>query len=181
MFRICRSAEFTSLRLGADKIEQAFPLVRELREDLTLDAWRDYARSYFALKPIEESHRGIIVAEHGGYLRGLLSYDVLPGLFGRKSMAVRDVIVPALPAGQQAARSLLQELFEIADAHCCDSIRIDLTAGMEWLAQEWSDPAGRVFRLPVTCFSSRSRESTLPASAQRPPPQPLRLVKQTVR
>jgi hypothetical protein len=92
--------------MGADKVEQAFPLVRELRHDLTLEAWREYARLYFALKPIDEGHRGIVVAEHAGYLRGLLSYDVLPELFDRKTMAVRDVVVPVLPAGQPAARSL---------------------------------------------------------------------------
>ena len=172
MFRECRPVEFSTYRMGADKIEQAFPLVRELRGDLTLEAWRDYARSYLALKPIDEGHRGIVVAEHAGYLRGLLSYDVLPELFGRKTMAVRDVIVPALPAGQPAARSLLEELFDICQAHRCGSIRIDLTKGMEWLAEEWSDPAGRVFRLPVTCFFSGSRKTApqvpAPRRQQRP-------------
>jgi hypothetical protein len=163
--------------MGADKVEQAFPLVRELRHDLTLEAWREYARLYFALKPIDEGHRGIVVAEHAGYLRGLLSYDVLPELFDRKTMAVRDVVVPVLPAGQPAARSLLEELFDICEAHGCGSIRIDLTNGMEWLAREWSDPAGRVFRLPVTCFVTGSRETAPQVPAPRRQQRTLQLVK----
>ena len=30
-------------RLELDKIDQAYPLVRELKDNLTLAAWRDYA------------------------------------------------------------------------------------------------------------------------------------------
>ena len=76
------------------------------------------------------------------------------------TLAVRDVIVLGMPAGQPAARSLLQHLFVIAAAHRCGAIRIDLSEPMQWLAREWSDPEGELFRFPVICFLPGS---TIPA------------------
>lgn len=145
-------SEIRSSRMSVDRIDQAYPLVRELRDDLTLEAWRVYAQSFFVLRPIEEGHCGIVVAEHRGYIRGLLSYNILPDLIERKTMVVRDVIVPLLPASQPAARSLLQEVFSIAEAHHCGQARIELSEGMGWLAREWSDPQGQLFRFPVICI-----------------------------
>jgi len=169
-------SEFRPYRMSADKVDQAYPLARELRDDLTLEAWRIYAQSFFMLGPIEEGHRGIVVVENRGYIRGLLSYDVLPDLIECKIMAVRDVIVPLLPAGQLAARSLLQELFSIAEAHHCSQARIDLFQGMAWLAREWSDPQGQLFRFPVTCFLSGLHEPTSRGLAWRQQPPHIRPV-----
>lgn len=138
--------------LSADKIDQAYPLVRELKENLTLEAWRDYAEAYLAPAASDKGHRGIIGAEHRDCIRGLLCYDVLTDLVDLTTLAVRDVIVLGMPAGQPVARSLLQHLFAIAGAHQCGAIRIDLSKSMKWLAREWSDPQGELFRFPVICF-----------------------------
>lgn len=145
-------SEIRAARLNADKIDQAYPLVRELKENLTLEAWRDYAETYLGPASIDQGHRGIIAAEHRSCIRGLLCYDVLTDLGDLTTLAVRDVIVLGMPAGQPAARSLLQQLFAIAGAHRCGAIRIDLSEPMKWLAREWSDPEGELFRFPVICF-----------------------------
>lgn len=171
-------SEFRSYRMSTDKVDQAYPLVRELRRKETLQAWRIYAQSYLALKLVKEGHRGILVAEHRGYIRGLLSYDILPNWFDHKVMTVRDVIIPVLPAGQPAARCLLEELLEISEAHRCVTISVDLTKGMEWLAREWSDPAGRLFRVPVTCFFTVPREPISSETVQHRQRPHLRLVEQ---
>ena len=152
--------EVHTYRLHAGKIDQAYPLVRELKENLTLDAWRDYADSYLGPACAEQGHRGIIAAEFRDCIRGLLRYDILTDLADSTSLAVRDVIVMGMPAGQPAARSLLQHLFSIAGAHQCGAIRIDLTEPMAWLAREWSDPEGNLYRFPVICFLPGS---TIPA------------------
>ena len=78
------------------------------------------------------------------------------------TLAVRDVIVLGMPAGQPVARSLLQHLFAIAGAHQCGAIRVDLSKSMKWMAREWSDPQGELFRFPVICF--------LPGSTTPVPP-----------
>ncbi|MDH3738866.1 MAG: hypothetical protein OER92_06705 [Alphaproteobacteria bacterium] len=146
--------------MNASKIDQAFPLVRELKDNLTLDDWRDYAAGYLGPATIKRGHRGIIAAEHRDCIRGLLCYDVLTDLVDLTTLAVRDVIVLGVPAGQPAARSLLQQLFAIAGAHRCGAIRVDLSEPMRWLAREWSDPEGELFRFPVICFLPGS---TVPA------------------
>lgn len=148
--------------LSTDKIDQAYPLVRELKENLTLEAWRDYAEAYLGPATIDKGHRGIIGAEYRDCIRGLLCYDVLTDLGDSTTLAVRDVIVLGLPAGQPVARSLLQHLFAIAGAHKCGAIRIDLSDSMKWLAREWSDPQGELYRFPVLCF--------LPGSTTPAPP-----------
>lgn len=154
--------EIRTGRLDAGKIDQAYPLVRELREALTLEAWRDYAATYSGLAIADKDHRGIVFAEYRNCIRGLLCYDVLTDLVDLTTLSVRDVIVLGMPAGQPAARSLLQHLFAIARAHQCSAIRVDLTEPMQWLAREWSDPEGELFRFPVTCF--------LPGSTTPAPP-----------
>jgi len=155
-------SEIRARRLNPGKIDQAFPLARELKENLTLEAWRDYAEGYLRPATINRGHRGIIAAEYRDCIRGLLCYDVLPDLVDLGTLTVRDVIVLGMPAGQPAARSLLQQLFAIAGAHQCGAIRVDLSEPMRWLAREWSDPQGDLFRYPVICF--------LPGSATPAPP-----------
>lgn len=169
--------EFSSFQLSAGKIDQSYPLIRELREDLTLEGWREYARSYCSPQPVDEGHRGIVVTEYRQIIRGLLNYDILADLADRKTLNVRDVIVPRLPAGEPAARTLLQELFAIAEAHRCDSIRIDLTKDMEWLFREWFDPAGRLYRFPVFCFLIGLQGQTPRVTVQRQEQPRLRSVK----
>lgn len=158
-------SEIRTNRLSADKIDQAYPLVRELRDNLTLEAWRTYAESYLGPATMGHHHRGIIVAEYRGTIRGLLCYDVLTDLADSATLAVRDVIVLGVPAGQPAARSLLQHLFAIAGAHQCGVIRVDLTSTMGWLAREWSDPSGELFRFPVLCFLPGSSIPAPPGAA----------------
>lgn len=153
-------SEIRTCRLAADKIDQAYPLVRELKENLALEAWQDYAKAYLGPATINAEHRGIIAAEYRDCIRGLLCYDVLIDLVDLTTLAVRDVIVLGMPAGQPVARSLLQHLFAIAGAHRCGAIRIDLSEPMKWLAREWSDPEGELFRFPVICFLPGS---TIPA------------------
>lgn len=157
--------EVHTYRLHAGKIDQAFPLVRELREGLTLEDWRDYAQSYLGPARVEQGHRGIIAAEYRDCIRGLLRYDVLTDIADLTLLAVRDVIVMGMPAGLPAARSLLQHLFSIAGAHQCGAIRIDLTQSMAWLAREWSDPEGNLYRYPVICFLPDSTVPVPPGAA----------------
>ncbi len=163
-------SEIRASRLNATKIDQAFPLVRELKKNLTLGAWRDYAETYLEPATIDRGHRGIIAAEYRGCIRGLLCYDVLTDLGDLTTLAVRDVIVLGMPAGQPASRSLLQQLFAIAGAHRCGAIRIDLSEPMKWLAREWSDPEGDLFRFPVICFLPGSTIPAPPGAAWQTTP-----------
>ncbi len=159
------SGEISEIRtslLSTDQIDQTYPLVRELKTNLTLEAWRDYAQACLAPVAADKGHRGIVAAEYRDCIRGLLCYDVLTDLVNLTTLAVRDVIVLGLPAGQPVARSLLQHLFTIAGAHQCGAIRIDLSDSMKWLAREWSDPEGELYRFPVLCF--------LPGSTTPDPP-----------
>lgn len=160
-------SEIRTYLLSTDKIDQAYPLVRELKENLTLEAWRDYAQGYLGPTTAKKGHRGMIAAEHRDCIRGLLCYDVLTDLGDSTTLAVRDVVVLGLPAGQPVARSLLQHMFAIAGAHRCGAIRIDLSESMQWLAREWSDPEGELFRFPVLCFLPGSTTPAPPGASWR--------------
>jgi hypothetical protein len=158
-------SEIRTCPLSVDRIDQAYPLVRELKDNLTLEAWRIYARGYIGPASVDGGHRGIIGAEFRDCIRGLLCYDVLTDLVDLTTLAVRDVIVLGMPAGQPVARSLLQHLFAIAGAHRCGAIRVDLSEPMAWLAREWSDPRGELFRFPVICFLPGSTTPAPPGAA----------------
>jgi len=176
-----KTSEFSTLHLSSRKIDQAYPLIRELRADLTLEGWREYVGPFMAPRPVKKRHRGIIITEYRQFIRGLLIYDTSGNVADRKTLNVSDIVVPLLPAGQRAARSLLQKLFEIAQSHGCEKISVDLTKGMEWLAREWSDPGGHLFRVPVTCYFKVSRGPTSHQTNRRLMRPNLRLVEKNRR
>ena len=55
-------SEIFTNRLSAEKIDQAYPLVRELRDDLTLEAWRGYAETYLGPATMRRWKRRTITA-----------------------------------------------------------------------------------------------------------------------
>ncbi len=167
-------AGFRNFHLTPSQIDQAYTLIREIRSDLTLELWRNYARRLIKTEPSETRGRGMLVTEYRGYLRGLLRYDI--SAKNQKTLEVRDVVIPLLPDGRRAARSLLQELFVITQSHSCEKITVGLTSSMDWLAREWSDPNARLYRAPVTCVFHVSSDRSFRLSNKQPNRPNLRLV-----
>jgi hypothetical protein len=165
---------FRNFHLTPSQIDQAYTLIREIRSDLTLELWRNYVRPLTKTEPSKNRNRGMLVTEYRGYLRGLVSYDASGK--NQKTLEVRDVVIPLLPDGRRAARSLLQELFVITQSRSCEKITVGLTSSMDWLAREWSDPNARLYRAPVTCVFHVSSDRSFRFSNKQPNRPNLRLV-----
>ena len=136
--------------LSRDRITQAFPVVREIAGDLTLEAWSDFARTMVAGGGEFASPSGIIVAELEGYIRGLFTYHVVPDLRHGRTLVVRDLAVPQVIARESLADALLEEIHQLARSHGCGAIHAYVRPESAWAAGYFKDRGLQVEKL-VLC------------------------------
>lgn len=109
----------SAIPLGPEGIDQAYPIVHTQLPALTLDEWRLYARDLIiASNPV----RGVMTAQHGGYIRGLFCHwsDRSPlhgDLLVVDNFAVMDLFGPA-----GAAETLIEAMEILAERHRCRAI-----------------------------------------------------------
>lgn len=124
--------EYKTGALSQDRIAQAFPVVREIAGDLTLEAWSDFARGMVAGEAELDSPRGIIVAEHEGYIRGLFSYYVLPDMRHGRALVLGNLSVLQVVARKRLADALLAVAAELARRHGCGAIHAYVRPQSAW-------------------------------------------------
>lgn len=132
--------------LGATRVDQAYPLYREILPDHSLAEWRDLAARFHASGAL--APRGFIAVERGGYFRGLCSFEVCPSLGG--SVLLIDHIVVLDPfAPRQLGTALHDYVMALAHRHGCHKCVVSLSSASSWLQATWqnADGAGPVIML----------------------------------
>ncbi len=145
--------------LTKDRLDLAYPLAREATRELSLEDWRRFANTRLATGPDDPQASGILLAERSGYLRGLAVHDIIE-TDDAPILVASNIVVFDSTREQRLALDLLGGLLRIAEAARCGCVHVDLPRSSHWLRARWSDPGGRVFRLPVECF-------TMPDTADR--------------
>lgn len=148
--------------LTEDRLDLAYPLAREADRKLSLEEWRRFANARIAAGPDDAQPPGILLAERSGYLRGLAVYDISE-INGAQVLVATNIVVFDGTREQSLALDLLGGLLRIAEAAKCDRLNVNLPRSNHWLRARWSDPGGRVFRLPVECSTSPG-----PADTRKP-------------
>lgn len=150
--------------LTEDQLDLAYPLAREANRNLSLDDWRRFARTRVTTGLDAAAPTGILLAERSGYLRGLAVHD-LAEIGGVPILLASSIVVFDSTREQRLALDLLGGLLRIAESARCARVHVELPRSSQWLRARWSDPRGRVFRLPVEC--SLVRTSTVSHTAER--------------
>ena len=124
---------FTLAPLDEEGVLQAYPLVREVHGNLTVDAWCKYAGMLLSPAP-DGDERGIIgICAGQRYLRGLFTYRISPDVQHGRSLTVEYFLVESVISPRTVALALLAGVESLARKMDCDAIHTDLNAAPEWL------------------------------------------------
>lgn len=112
--------------LAADWVDQALPLMRGLRSDLSLREWRAYCAPF--LDGTDSACGLECVIDEKDYLIGLAGYRARPDIRHGRVLAVDPFVAADLYGRNLAARMLLARLDALADRNQCDAIHISYEA-----------------------------------------------------
>jgi hypothetical protein len=140
VFTIGEIRKMPSLRIHAltpDQVPQAYPLVRLVASDLSLDAWRNFACQ--RISQIESQLGGIhTVQDTQGNILGFASYATDISLHDGRILTVDNLVVVGTIERQRdfVLLALLGALERIATKHCCETMQFRLeAAGSTFLDQ----------------------------------------------
>lgn len=124
--------------LNANKIDQAYGLVRLAAPQISLEAWRDFANSL--ISPSEAPESGIVTVEDArGYIRGLVGYAIDRDLeHGRTLMAKNFIALDGTrQAREKVAFTLIRALEALARDTGCRAIRTIVHEPQAALRDAW--------------------------------------------
>jgi GNAT superfamily N-acetyltransferase len=125
--------------LAPDRIEQVYPLAREIAEDLTPEDWCDYARTVIGTPAESGRPRGIVVAELDGYVRGMFTYRVEPDLGPRRILELRNFAAVQVVRRKPLADALMDAADELARMHDCGVVHAHIPAKSAWALSYFED------------------------------------------
>lgn len=118
--------------LTPERIAQAYPVVREITHDLSLDGWSAFAQSLIEEEPRAAWPSGIVVADLDGYIRGLFTYHVTPTLDHGRTLVVRNFAVLQMIRREALADTMLGAVNDLAQDHECQAIHAHIPAASAW-------------------------------------------------
>ena len=142
--------------LTTDQIDFVFPLARAADPRLSLDGWRSFVEPRVSADPTEQRSSGVLLAARNSNIRGLAAYDVAPERGSDEVLKAHHIVIVDRTRERYLATDLLGGLLQIAETAQCSRVCAELPPTSRWLRTRWSDPGGRVFRLPVECFTMPS-------------------------
>jgi hypothetical protein len=141
------TAVYRTGALDPDRVAQAYPVVREIAGDLTLEHWSEFVLSMVADEGKIDWPRGIIVADLDGYIRGMFTYHVMPDLLHGRALVVRNFAVLQMVARKSLADSLLEAVHKLAQAHRCNAIHAYVPPASRWATAYFEERGHQVEKL----------------------------------
>ena len=109
----------------ASQIRQAFPLIRLMDSQLTLESWVRYAEALYRRQ--DGGAGGIVSAQGGdGYIYGLFCYSIAPAPQFSRTLAVEHFVALDLFDGSAVIRALIDAIERIARDHHCAQVHLTL-------------------------------------------------------
>jgi hypothetical protein len=142
--------------LSPDRLEQAWPLIREIAGDASLDRWRAFARTMQSPVDPQAARRGILVAERKRTIRGLVTYETVADLSSERVLQLRNAVVMDLALREPIAAALYRHALDIAVRAGCGGMRLEVAPPMAWIGDVWEKEAAAPDGLPVTVVSMTS-------------------------
>ena len=134
---------YSPIPLTERQIDQAFPLIQSVCANVSIAAWRSYARAILD-RPSEEG--GIMTVQAFEYIHGLFAYRVDRSLQHARVLLVDTVAVLELFSPKLAMTALLQVMDDMAMALNCEAIhtcvpsseRVEGPSG-RWMMDQFRD------------------------------------------
>lgn len=120
--------------LGAARVLQAYPLVREATPGISLEAWCVYAHSILRERRRMGNACGITVAcSENDYLRGFFAYRVAPDIQHGRALFIEFLAVSGLFSPLDVASVLLAGIEDAARENHCHAVHAELPSLPDWL------------------------------------------------
>lgn len=111
--------EFHELSPGHPRLADVYPVIHELRTDLSEQQFRDlYAEGY------EDGYRVVGLFDAGNY-RAAAGYHLTHGFLHGRFMYVDDLVTAAAERSKGYGRALNDYLFEVARRNGCANVQLD--------------------------------------------------------
>ena len=136
--------------LATEKVEQAWPLVREIATGISLESWCAFAQAMLSPPNPEHDRRGILAVQRKRTIRGLVTYETI-------------AVVMDLALRESIAASLHASCTDIARQTACDSLYLEVAPQMAWIGDVWKQLSVAGRGLPVRVVAMH------PPIAETPP------------
>lgn len=108
--------------LPVNELGAAYPLIREIRNDVSLDGWIDHARDWLDIG----AERGIKKLEQEGVMRGLFTYEIRRLAGQPPSLFVNHFVAMDILYGDEITEQLMSYLDNFMKANGCDCVDIEV-------------------------------------------------------
>jgi len=109
----------SAIPLGPEGIDQAYPIVHTQYPALSLDNWRHYAQDLIVG---DTPARGVMTAQHGGYIRGLFCHWPDRSLMHGDLLVVDNFTVMDMFDSTGAVNALIEAMESMAERFRCCAI-----------------------------------------------------------
>lgn len=157
-----------SRSLRSSEIDLAYPLVRVGSPRLELQPWRDIVGSFFPPVADMGTLRGVLVAEVGGVLRGLLTHEPAPAPSKEDILIAANIVIPGVFEARPVVGSLAEAVAGIAEASNYSRIRIDLPKEMANLHLDWLRQSKKLSRISMAVTVTNGGLRPALSSGERP-------------
>lgn len=126
--------ELSLLSLREGRIAQAYPLIREVAEGISLERWQAYAAALTAPTHRADTATGVLAVQSPeGTIRGLASYHVGLDLDHGRVLVVEQFVVSSRLYRRIVATRLLEGLDELARKLGCTAVHTIFPRKFRWL------------------------------------------------
>lgn len=143
-------------QLTPDRYEQAWPLIRELASEVSMESWCRFARAMMEPVEVGAISQGILVAERKRTIRGLVSYEAINDLLHGRALLLRNAVVLDLALSEKIAGSLHECSVAMANKSGCRKLFLEVTPQMAWIGDIWQRESNAANSLPVTVIQTAS-------------------------
>jgi hypothetical protein len=130
--------------LDRDMIDRAYPLVRGIAADITLDRWNRFARPLVASRSTQWPRGLMTIQNKAGYILGLFGFEVRDDLHQSRTLWVENIVIANIPGRDAIWEAVINAAEHLAQIHGCRAIHAALSdelnpadSDRSWLMQSF--------------------------------------------
>jgi hypothetical protein len=130
-------------------IDKAYPLVRDIMPDVTVNRWVKFSRAYLAHRSPDRPRGVMTIQNAAGYILALFVFEVRDDLYESRILYLDYIMIPNVPGRRAIWASAIGAAENLAKLNGCHAIRAELEGDLERSDQDLLTPLERSGYSPV--------------------------------